>query len=294
MIKNNFNYLDQSLSGAKFSIIKKKNKLFFKKFIPFKNISDKNRILCQLSKQNKLSLTSLPDPFFTIKGSGKIEKKNVIIEMPFIHGFSGKEIIINSQKKNIETLIKIFSKLIVFFKNNKLKNDKDKKRNIENKIIELNKIHSNKKYSYVFKFLEKKINDIRNDIDETLCHGDLTFSNVIITKGTGYKIDFDDNRILLIDWLDTYFDSYLQDLAKLKQELFYGWSSRNIYSPQKINNLLTGEYMWENLSKYFINEDNKSLFKIIMILCIMRITPYVKSNQDIIWIDKALNMEINS
>ena len=127
-----------------------------------------------------------------------------------------------------------------------------------------------------------------------MCHGDLTFSNVIITKGTGYKIDFDDNRILLIDWLDTYFDSYLQDLAKLKQELFYGWSSRNIYSPQKINNLLTGEYMWENLSKYFINEDNKSLFKIIMILCIMRITPYVKSNQDIIWIDKALNMEINS
>ena len=73
MITNDSNYIDQSLSGAKFSVIKKRNKLFFKKLIPFKNLTDKNRILHQLSKQNKLALSSLPDPFFTIKGNSKIE-----------------------------------------------------------------------------------------------------------------------------------------------------------------------------------------------------------------------------
>ena len=293
MITNDSNYIDQSLSGAKFSVIKKRNKLFFKKLIPFKNLNDKNRILHQLSKQNKLALSSLPDPFFTIKGNSKIENDKIIIEMPFIHGFSGREIIINSQKKNIETLINIFRKLLLFFKNNKFNNNTNKKINIEKKIIELKKIHSNRKYSYVFRFLEKKLQNIDTNIEETLCHGDLTFSNVIITKGNSFKINFDDNKILLIDWLNTYFDSYLQDLAKLKQELFYGWSSRNISSTQKINNLLTGEYIWKKLYKYFINENNKSLFKIIMILCIMRITPYAKTNQDIIWIDEALEMEIN-
>ena len=100
------------------------------------------------------------------------------------------------------------------------------------------------------------------------------------------------NQIYLIDWLDTYAESYLQDLAKLKQDFYYGWSSRNLTPPQNINNLITGEFIWEEISKKFINKKNISLFKVYMILCLLRIIPYAKDESELIWIEESLNNEI--
>ena len=42
-----------------------------------------------------------------------------------------------------------------------------------------------------------------------------------------------DHKIYLIDWLDNDFDTYYNDLAKLKQDLYHGWSSRNLHKSQK-------------------------------------------------------------
>ncbi len=49
------------------------------------------------------------------------------------------------------------------------------------------------------------------------CHGDLTLSNVILDPLAG---------VTLIDFLDTYLETPLQDVAKLKQDFIYGWSFR--------------------------------------------------------------------
>ena len=54
MIHKN-NRLEQSLNGAKFSVIKKKKKLIFKKIVSFNNLNEKQRILLNLSKQNRLA-----------------------------------------------------------------------------------------------------------------------------------------------------------------------------------------------------------------------------------------------
>ena len=292
-MRNNKNF-NQSLSGAQFSIIKKNNRLFFKKIISFKSIHNKKRILNSVFKQNFFEISSLPNPFFTIKASSLVKKNKIQIEMPFVHGFSGNEIIIHSQKKNINSLINIFSKLIEFFKNSKIENNYISKYKIEKKIIEIEKFNKNGQYTNAIKYLEKKLSKLNTNIYETLCHGDLTFSNIIITQGSNFKIDYNNNKILLIDWLDTYFDSYLQDLAKLKQELLYGWSSRNISVTQKINNLVTGEYIWNKLYDIFINDENRSLFKIVMILCILRILPYAKSENDINWVKEVIEMELKN
>ena len=122
MMRNNKNF-HQSLSGAQFSTIKKNNKLYFKKIISFKSIHSKKRILNSVLKQNFFEISTLPNPFFTIKASSLVKKNKIQIEMPFVHGFSGNEIIIHSQKNNINSLINIFSKLIEFFKNSKIENN---------------------------------------------------------------------------------------------------------------------------------------------------------------------------
>jgi len=293
MIRNNKNF-NQSLSGAKFSIIEKNNKLYFKKIISFKSIHNKKRILNSVFKQNFFEISPLPNPFFTIKASSLVKKNKIHIEMPFVHGFSGNEIIMHSQKNNINSLINIFSKLIEFFKNSKIENNNISKYKIEKKIIEIEKINPNGQYTNAIKYLERKLSNLDTNVYETLCHGDLTFSNIIITQGSNFKIDYNNNKILLIDWLDTYFDSYLQDLAKLKQELLYGWSSRKISVTQKINNLVTGEYIWHKIYNIFINDENRSLFKIVMILCILRILPYAKSENDINWIKEVIEMELKN
>ena len=212
--------------------------------------------------------------------------------MPFVHGLSGSEIIINSQKQNLESLIKSFKDLILLFKSIKIHGHKNFKMKAREKISQLEDLDFNKKYTNYFKFLRYQLERTDFNIYETMCHGDLTFSNIIITSSSNFSIDYKNNKFFLIDWLDTYFNSYLQDLAKLKQELFYGWSSRYISSSQKLNNLITGEYIWKKLFDHFISDKNKLLFKIIMVLCILRIFPYAKTEIDISWIDKVLEMEL--
>lgn len=46
------------------------------------------------------------------------------------------------------------------------------------------------------------------------CHGDLTFSNII----------FNGNNYYLIDFLDSFIESPLLDLVKIRQDSCYGWS----------------------------------------------------------------------
>jgi tRNA A-37 threonylcarbamoyl transferase component Bud32 len=46
------------------------------------------------------------------------------------------------------------------------------------------------------------------------CHGDLTLSNILFRRG----------RLYLLDFLDCYVESPLQDIAKLRQDTCFGWS----------------------------------------------------------------------
>ena len=62
--------------------------------------------------------------------------------------------------------------------------------------------------------IRQMVNSITMKIPQTFCHGDLTFTNIIFNK----------NRLYYIDFLDCFIDSFLCDLIKLKQDLYYHWS----------------------------------------------------------------------
>ena len=67
-----------------------------------------------------------------------------------------------------------------------------------------------------------------------ICHGDLTMSNIIFTED-----------IYFIDFLDTYIESPICDIAKIKQDLYWFWTY-NLYtkSLDKVRVLHLMQWLW--------------------------------------------------
>ncbi|MEY3200922.1 MAG: hypothetical protein RIR70_472 [Pseudomonadota bacterium] len=120
------------------------------------------------------------------------------------------------------------------------------------------------------------IEEIRVPVGE--CHGDLTLSNVILSHSKG---------LLLIDFLTTFLDSPLQDLAKLRQELIYGWSFRKLDGQLRTKGALFSRLA---IPEYTLHL--QSLFpdasRIFEILCLARIGPYIRDDVTEHWLITAL------
>jgi hypothetical protein len=114
-------------------------------------------------------------------------------------------------------------------------------------------------------------------IPETICHGDLTLSNVIFNK----------NRLFMIDFLDSYLKTFLCDLAKLKQDMFYLWtpSIENNCSLRTVQSL---SYMWSGIEDRFGKIMEERSFQVIDVLNILRIEPYIRNEKQSEMVDTIL------
>ena len=99
---------------------------------------------------------------------------------------------------------------------------------------------------------------------KTFCHGDLTFSNIL----------FNGKRIFLIDFLDSYVNSFLVDLVKLKQDLFYFWSIR-INGNKSLRLYQTKRYIWKKISERYAEYIGTDLFSMLDVINLLRIQPYL-------------------
>ncbi|WP_104718784.1 phosphotransferase [Helicobacter trogontum] len=102
------------------------------------------------------------------------------------------------------------------------------------------------------------------------CHGDLTFSNILFTN----------DKIILIDFLDNFIETPLQDIVKLRQDTRYKWSLmlyRRDYDKTKITMIL--DYLDEIIDTYFAQyEFYRKYYTIFQKINLFRILPYVKEN----------------
>ena len=143
------------------------------------------------------------------------------------------------------------------------------------KDILLNKIESinfeNTLKQEVFKYIYA-INDIKLLLPIGECHGDFTFVNMI----------YQNDKIYLLDFLDCYLESPIQDIVKLRQETNFFWSifehkhktSKNLnYSKIAASYKFLDNIVDEHYKKFDWYNKFYSLFQIIN-LC--RILPYVK------------------
>lgn len=108
------------------------------------------------------------------------------------------------------------------------------------------------------------------------CHGDLTFSNILFTS----------NKIYFIDYLDSFLETPLQDIVKLRQDTKYMWSTQMYTKPydkirlkiifSEIDNVLS-HYIDEIGAAYGYNANEA--YDLLQLMNILRILPYVKKEE---------------
>ena len=100
------------------------------------------------------------------------------------------------------------------------------------------------------------------------CHGDLTLSNML----------FKGDRLYLIDFLDGFVESPLQDIAKLRQDTSFAWSL-HLYQAEfdatKIR--LTLAYLDRGIEAAFADQDwYQRHYELFQLMNFMRILPYCR------------------
>ena len=110
------------------------------------------------------------------------------------------------------------------------------------------------------------------------CHGDLTLSNIIVDPLSG---------ITLIDFLETYLETPLQDVAKLKQDFVYGWSFRKHSSSIGIKAEILCRYHYPSALTQ-IERMYPIQIKLLTLMTLARIAPYIKDEVTQQWLTKSL------
>jgi hypothetical protein len=255
-------YLNSGLSGCYLEISNQGKTVIKKSPGTFYD----NRLLLQANKQkefHKFKISNIKCPDITYINS---EKSPFSFEMSYVSGIRYDDFLNYSNPSSIDNFI---SSLIDYID-----------------IL----IHSTEKYypleSFTSKCMEKidsiedKVDDIlfvrylKNRIKnckdayipETFCHGDLTMSNIL----------FSSDSIYFIDLLDSYIESWLIDIIKLKQDLYYFWSLSRTPESKNMRSIQTSLHIWHKINLKYSDFTNSDGFKILEALNFLRIYPYIK------------------
>ena len=119
------------------------------------------------------------------------------------------------------------------------------------------------------------------NIPNTYCHGDLTAENIIISG----------KNIYLIDFLDSFYDTWLIDVAKLLQDFELGWSFR-ASEVLSVDLDLKLRYCSKFIRDFICNHESAKRYLdviyAILLLNICRIYPYAKDEVTFQWIDDKI------
>lgn len=113
-----------------------------------------------------------------------------------------------------------------------------------------------------------------------LCHGDLTFSNIL----------FNGNNYYLIDFLDSFIESPLMDIVKIRQDSAYGWSQlMYIHDFDKIRLKLICRKIDQEIDDYFGRyEWYRKYYKIMQLMNFLRVLQYAKEKKVIDYLKKVI------
>lgn len=105
-----------------------------------------------------------------------------------------------------------------------------------------------------------------------LCHGDLTFSNIL----------FNGNNYYLIDFLDSFVETPLQDIVKIRQDTAYRWSQL-MYAKQcdEVRLHIVLDKIDQEIDRYFSEKYAwyRDYYKVVQLMNILRILPYAREEK---------------
>ena len=141
------------------------------------------------------------------------------------------------------------------------------------------KIHKN--YYSTLDDIFDRFNGKDLNIPIGLCHGDLTLSNMLFTPT---------KELVLIDFLDSFIETPLIDIVKLRQDTLHKWSCFKYKKKYDINKVyLTLQYMDKYIVEYCKRYDwyNK-YYQLFQFLNLIRILPYSNNQETIDFIMREL------
>ena len=114
-----------------------------------------------------------------------------------------------------------------------------------------------------------------------LCHGDLTFSNIL----------FNGNNYYLIDFLDSFIETPLQDIVKIRQDTQYRWSQlmyAKRYDAVRLHIVL--DKIDREIDTYFSNKYQwyRENYSVMQLMNILRILPYAHEEKIIEYLKNTL------
>lgn len=114
-----------------------------------------------------------------------------------------------------------------------------------------------------------------------VCHGDLTFSNIL----------FCGQQYCLIDFWDSFIESPLQDIVKLRQDSYFLWSCLMYQEPYDALRLkLISEYVDKRLDEHFSQYDwYKEHYEVLQLMNMLRILPYAKEEKIVDYLKRVIN-----
>lgn len=115
-----------------------------------------------------------------------------------------------------------------------------------------------------------------------LCHGDLTFSNIL----------FNGNNYYLIDFLDSFVETPLQDIVKLRQDTAYHWSQLMYgkrYDAIRLHIIL--DKIDQEIDAYFSNKYQwyNDYYPVMQLMNMLRILPYAHEEKVIDYLKENIS-----
>ena len=182
--------------------------------------------------------------------------------------YNGKSILDILEKGDITLLDDLINKLFLYLKwefDNSI--EEFPYDDIQNKLINLGtKVEYSIFKNIVINLLDK-VNLNQQPIPIGYCHGDFTFNNMIFS-----------HKIILIDWLDSFVESPIQDCAKILQEVNLQWTLLiDGGKGRDITKIKIGyEYLRWQIIQRIINEYHQylKLIDLFYAITLLRIIPY--------------------
>lgn len=274
-------------SGCKLDVVREGSHVIIKKYSS--SIEYNKRLMKQANKQQNF-YNNLPDSqmFSTARVIEMYSSENALswFSMPYL--FSEKYSNYLEHASTVD-LKKLLDNLIYYFNFN-IKSSTPQKigvsiigskiEELKLKVIENINAPDKEYFLNVLEYLKTNIPDM--PLPAGTCHGDFTFSNIL----------FGDNKIYLLDFLDSFIESPLIDIVKIRQDTCFKWSvmlEKEMPSHKKNKLFQTFNFLDREIALFCNNNLGLSTwYNYLQVFNLLRIIPYLNDTAEIFFIEKSL------
>lgn len=260
------------------------------------SLSYNERLKKQASKQNSFE-TFCPDEISLcapkVYNVGVANDGLAFFEMEYARGEKFSDYFPRLSLSQIDSVVEIFINYFHFaFKNATLMEVpstviKMKTEEVQQKVMPIAN-YSEKLKDALFLYLYNK--KPKSSLPQSFCHGDFTFSNMLFNEN---------GQIYVFDFLDSFIESPLIDLVKLRQDTKFLWSvliDENLENHKVIKVIQILEYMDSRIESFLseLTPDLQDWYAYLEVYNLARIMPYAQKQSDIQFLNKNLTQLLNT